>query len=63
MFCVMYHYTTLKRLERCGYVCFIALAVAAEIASVSLNLKEHKTPREKAEVTACDLGSAVFHER
>lgn len=48
----MYHFTTLKSLEHCGCVCFITLAVVAETASVSLNLKEHKTPREKAEVTA-----------
>lgn len=45
-----------KALNAVG-MCFIALAVVAEIASVSLNLKEHKTPREKAEVMVCDLGS------
>lgn len=53
---------TLKILEHCEYVCFIALAVVAEIASVSLNLKVHKTSREKAKGTACYLGLAVFHK-
>lgn len=49
MFGVMYHYTTLKSLEHCGYVCFIALGVGAEIASAALNLKEHKTQGGKSE--------------
>lgn len=60
MLCAVYYCTTMKSHEHCGYVCFITLATVAEIASVSLNLKEHKTPREKAEVTARDLGLAVF---